>query len=116
MTRLLGQHVLPGFPYAQKYCPYCERELVIENTAHVGDYLEHYKAIMICTNTNCPYYDSPCREAYVRVFYSSEIAAQALQSVRLVFHRPSKGPIAEHEIDYTSLEGIEGVYFTDEEI
>lgn len=106
--------LIPGFPYTQKFCPYCERELILVNATHLYDAPEHYKAIMICYNFDCGYIDMPCREAYVKAYYSSQLAADRLWSVLLSFERPARGPVQYDELPDEDMQGIEGVYFQDE--
>ncbi len=90
--------VIPGFPYVSRNCPYCQEPLTMVNVTHVLGEEEHYKAIMICYNGNCGYYDMPCREAYVKVYYSSQRAADELSALMLRFDRPSVGPVRTDEI------------------
>lgn len=111
---MVTNEMIPGFVYAIRMCPYCEQELELVNVVHVQSVKENYKAIMICFNDRCPYYDGPCREAFVKVYYSSQLAADILGTVRLRFARPRKGEVHYDEI-MDPMEGISGVYFHDEE-
>jgi len=74
-------HVISGFPYVERYCKYCNNKLKIYRAMHIQDQLEHYKAVLICDNRDCEAYDEECREAYVRVYYSSQFAFDKLSGV-----------------------------------
>lgn len=82
--------IIEGFPYAERYCAYCEELLSLSNAAHIYDAPEHYKAMLVCYNTECGYYDEECREAYVRVYYSSQMAYDKLEAIMLKMYRPKK--------------------------
>lgn len=73
------QKVYSNFPYTIRYCPYCERQLTVHRALHIRDEMEHYKAVLICLNPKCEAYDEEAREAYVRVYYSSEKAYNILE-------------------------------------
>lgn len=70
---------IKGFPYPERFCTYCKEPLKLLKTIHIVDEPEHYKAIMICLNKDCGSYDEEAREAYVRVYYSSQYAYKRLE-------------------------------------
>lgn len=79
----MPNRIIPGFPYAKRFCPYCERELQILKALHIMDQEEHYKAILICDSPLCDAHDEEARKAYLRVYYSSEFAYKALETVMI---------------------------------
>src|SRR5690349_561808 len=83
--------VIDGFPYIERYCPYCERKMTLVNAIHIQDDPMHYKAVLICMYHLCPHMDrDPCGDAYVRIYYSSQYAADELTRTLLKYWRPSK--------------------------
>jgi hypothetical protein len=82
--------VYPNFPYAQRFCRFCERELDVINALHNQDHPEIYKCIMICENPDCEAFDEEARKAYIRVYYSSEEALVLFESVFLRYQRIEK--------------------------
>jgi len=82
-------HRIKGFPYPERFCPYCELPLVLEVTCHIQDAAEHYKAIYQCHNPDCVFMDNETRFAYLRVYYSSDYAEETLYKMLLKF--PRKG-------------------------
>lgn len=75
--------VIDGFPYPQRNCPFCERILEILNAVHLQGDEEIFKALMICRNPNCGVYDEPAKTAYLRVYYSSELALETFETTML---------------------------------
>lgn len=76
-------HVIPGFPYAQRDCPFCERELGVVNAIHLQGDEEIYKAIMRCFNSQCGAFDEDAKKSYIKVYYSGEIALNMFELVLL---------------------------------
>ena len=70
--------IIKGFPYVKRHCKYCEQGLSIWKAFHIINNEEIYKAIFICLNKNCESYDEEARDAYVRVYYSSQLAYDLL--------------------------------------
>jgi hypothetical protein len=83
-------HLIDGFPYAERYCPYCQRECTVVDAIHIQEEPEHYKALFICFNGNCGAYDEEARTAYARVYYSSDFAFRHLEEHRIYFNRGKK--------------------------
>jgi len=78
------------FPYPVRECPFCEHPLFIVRALHLTN-IEHYKCIMVCLNKQCKAktfgraariigFDHQIQWAYVRVYYSSELAQNTLDS------------------------------------
>jgi len=82
--------ILDGFPYPTRPCPVCDRECEVVNALHSADHPEIYKAIYMCENPNCDFYDLEVRKCYVRVYYSCEDAVNLFETVFLRFERLSK--------------------------
>lgn len=80
---LIGRKI-PHFPYAERFCPFCERQLTLVEAIHVQEAPENYKALFICFNPDCGAYDEAARKAYARVYYSSELAFKGLQASRII--------------------------------
>jgi hypothetical protein len=87
----LMEHRIPGFPYPKKNCVYCNKDMTLVKTLHVVNMQEHYKAVYVCYNTSCEAFDEAAERAYVKVYYSSELAAQYLDRIMLHFYAPRKG-------------------------
>jgi len=87
----LMEHRIQGFPYPEKFCVYCNKPMTLVKTLHVIDAAEHYKAIYVCYNASCEAYDEEAERAYVKVYYSSELAAENLDRIMLHFYAPRKG-------------------------
>lgn len=73
-----------NFPYPERNCPFCERELTLMEAIHVTDALQDFKALFICFNKDCGAYDEAAGKAYSRVYYSSNEAFEALEQARIV--------------------------------
>lgn len=73
-----------NFPYAQRFCPFCEKELTLVEAIHIQESLNDYKALFICFNKDCGAYDEEARQAYCRVYYSSNEAYQVLEQARII--------------------------------
>ena len=73
-----------NFPYPQRFCPFCERELSLMEAIHVQENLEDFKALFICLNNKCGAYDEAAGQAYSRVYYSSNEAYASLEQARIV--------------------------------
>lgn len=80
---------IDGFPYAERFCPFCERELTLEKAAHIAEEPMHYKALYLCHNPSCGAYDEDAGKAYARVYYSSQEAFEKLELTRLLYERKS---------------------------
>lgn len=80
-SEYVPNRIIPGFPYVERYCPYCERLLKVYRAIHIQDMEEHYKAVLICDNPDCGAYDEETKEAYIRVYYSSEFAYKTLELI-----------------------------------
>lgn len=80
-------HVIDGFPYVKRECIYCASPMKIWRAMHIQDRLEDYKAVLVCDNPKCGAYDEECKEAYIRVYYSSQFAYDKLSGV-LAFKDP----------------------------
>jgi hypothetical protein len=72
-----------NFPYTKRHCPFCERELTLVEAIHIQETPEDYKALFICFNNQCGAYDEDARQAYARVYYSSERAFHMLEGYRI---------------------------------
>jgi hypothetical protein len=70
--------IIKGFPYPERFCKYCEEPLQIWKAFHIQETPELYKVIFICLNKDCESYDEEARDAYVRVYYSSNEAYDIL--------------------------------------
>ena len=81
---------IPGFPYPERYCPHCEQQLVIETSCHMFDNPEHFKVIYQCHNLNCIFLDNVTHRAYVRVYYSSDLAEENMYKMLLQYKRVEK--------------------------
>ena len=73
----------PFFPYPEKECLYCSKNMELVKTIHIKDYPFEYKAIFVCYNATCEAYDEAAHKAYVKVYYSSELAASRLDSIKV---------------------------------
>lgn len=51
---------------------------------------EHFKALYICENPECPAYDEPAKKAYAYVYYSDVEAWQALELQRIWYSRDER--------------------------
>lgn len=93
---LLGK-IIPGFPYPEKNCPYCQRKIDLVRAIHHDETLI-YKAIFMCRNPNCEAYDETDKKAYVKVYYSCPEAIQIFETAFLPFKRKDvdKGPFIEN--------------------
>ena len=91
-TDKFGNHYILGriikdFPYARRRCPYCEYKLAIANAVHETDTQEHYKAVLICGNINCPVYDLDAQQCYAKIYYSSEHSSRIFYNVKFPVKR-----------------------------
>ncbi len=84
--QLMGK-VIPGFPYLDKHCTYCNKKLQLVDAIHVTESPEIYKALYICMNDRCEAFDEPARKAYAKVYYSSEEAYEKLEIHRIWYDR-----------------------------
>lgn len=80
----------PDFPYPEKFCAYCNKNMTLVKTYHIIDSPHDFKGIYICYNQSCDAYDEPAERAYVRVYYSSPKAAFTLDRVRSRIDQPEK--------------------------
>ena len=90
---ILGR-VIEDFPYPSKECVLCSRNLQLVNAIHSDQDMHHYKAIYVCGYESCPAFDYESRQAYVKLYYSSEEAHIVFQDVLLpVYGRKQKSDI-----------------------
>lgn len=82
--------VIKGFPYLERYCPYCEQELSVENAFHAPENEEVFKCLYQCLNPECGAYDEEGNMAYVRVYYSCKLAYELYESLFLKITREFK--------------------------
>lgn len=80
-SNYMPNRIIPGFPYPVRYCPFCEAILKIYRAVHIMDQEENFKAVMICDNQECGSYDLEAKEAYCRVYYSSQFAYETLELI-----------------------------------
>lgn len=71
------------FPYPERHCPFCERELDLVEAIHLEHEPMHYKALFMCFNEECGAYEEEARQAYSRVYYSSQEAFDYLEGYRI---------------------------------
>lgn len=86
-------HIIEGFPYPTKQCRHCNGLMELYKVIHIQDTPEHFKAVYICTNDQCPAYDYPAKKAHVTMYFSSDEAFEKLQGLKIWVnkrHRPSK--------------------------
>lgn len=81
---------IDGFPYPERFCPFCERELSLEKTVHLDEAQEIYKALYLCRNTECEAHNELEGKAYARVYYSSDDAYKILAEHRIAYDRNVK--------------------------
>lgn len=79
-----------NFPYAEKFCVYCNKKMTLVKSFHLVDSPSDYKGIYVCYNPSCDAYDEPAQRAYVKVYYSSEIAAYRMDRVKSNIDQPRK--------------------------
>ena len=84
--KLIGKRI-NNFPYPDKYCTYCNKKCDLVDAIHVSEHPEMYKALYICQNPKCDAFDDEAREAYAKVYYSSEEAYAGLEMQRIYFDR-----------------------------
>lgn len=90
MSTDLIEHRIPEFPYPEKSCIYCKKNMTLVKTLHFHEFPANYKAIYVCYNKSCPAFDEPAERAYVKVYYSNEYAAKHLDGILLHFNAPWK--------------------------
>ena len=83
-------YIIESFPYPERFCRYCEQQMEICNAIHLKDNEEVFKCIYQCYNDDCESYDEEGNMAYVRVYYSSELALQLYETVFLKIKREFK--------------------------
>lgn len=88
---LLGKKI-ENFPYPEKFCRHCEREMSLERAIHMNELLD-YKALYICKNPNCPAFDFPAHKAHAHVYYSTPDAFKNLELHRIMYQREEKDGI-----------------------
>lgn len=74
----IPSRIIKGFPYPERFCRYCQRQLLIWKAFHLQDEIDQFKVAYICLNSECDSYDEEARDAYVRVYYSSNYAYEKL--------------------------------------
>ena len=75
------------FPYPDKVCPYCNWILVPVNAIHWQEDIYQYKALYLDKNPNCPAYNEGARQAYARIYYTSEDAFFYFKDVQMPVQR-----------------------------
>jgi hypothetical protein len=79
---LIG-NLIPAFPYAERFCPYCNQPCELVEAIHLQKEPEHYKALFLCQNPRCECYDEEAKSQYARVYYSSNEAFDKLELHRI---------------------------------
>ncbi len=82
--------VYPNFPYPQRFCRFCERELEVTNAIHLNSEPSVYKVLYVCHNKDCGAYDFEARMQYTRVYYPSETARQLLEDKSIRYNPTRK--------------------------
>ena len=75
------------FPYPEKLCPYCNCKLKPVNAVHWHGDIYQYKALYLDENPNCPAYDEGAKQAYARIYYTSEDAFNYFRDVKMPVQR-----------------------------
>lgn len=70
---------IDGFPYPEKFCPYCNTLMQMDKVVHIAGSEELFKAIFVCWNRDCGVYDLESRKAYVKIYYSCQEALDMLE-------------------------------------
>ena len=83
---LIGSRI-NNFPYPERYCTYCNKKCDLVDAIHVRENPEMYKALYICQNPKCDAFDDEAREAYAKVYYSSESAYNGLELQRIYYDK-----------------------------
>ena len=87
---VLGR-VIRDFPYPERDCALCSRALQLVNAIHSDQDVHHFKAIYVCVYESCEAFDYEGRQAYVKLYYSSEEAHIVFQDILLpVYGRKEK--------------------------
>jgi|TARA_Y100000034_G_scaffold132590_1_gene195963 hypothetical protein len=91
-TDIFGNHyimgnIIKGFPYTERRCPYCDKKLILANAVHIQKNPEHYKAVYIDGNINCPVYDEGAKKCYSKIYYSSDNAFSMLHNIKFPVKR-----------------------------
>lgn len=76
--------IINGFPYPERFCPYCSAVLVLKKAVHIEDHEELFKAVYYCMNGECQVYDEPARKCYALVYYSDNVAQRALEAIPII--------------------------------
>ena len=79
--------VYKDFPYPEKICPYCNKPLSVVNAIHWQNDIHQYKALYLDPNPDCPVYDEGARQAYARIYYSSEDAFNYFRDIGIPVQR-----------------------------
>lgn len=79
--------LIKDFPYPTKTCPYCNSILKVVNAIHWDEDKYQFKALYLDPNPNCPVYDEGARQAYARIYYSSEDAFAAFRDIKIPVQR-----------------------------
>ncbi len=77
--------IINGFPYVERVCEYCRRDMKMVSAIHLSEDPKEYKALFVCFNEQCKAYDEEAQMAYKRVYYSSERAYKMLELNRIWF-------------------------------
>jgi len=84
--KLIGKRIA-NFPYPEKFCTYCNKKCDLVDAIHVTAQPENYKALYICQNPRCDAFDDVAREAYAKVYYSSNESYAQLEMQRIYFDK-----------------------------
>lgn len=79
--------LIKDFPYPTKTCPYCNSILKVVNAIHWDKDKYQFKALYLDPNPNCPVYNEGARQAYARIYYSSEDAFEAFRDIKIPVQR-----------------------------
>lgn len=92
--QVFSTHLINGkmtdFPYPVKQCYYCNKDLTLMKAIHIIETPYEYKAIYVCFNKSCAAYDELAEKAYVKVYYSSQNAANILDDIKTNVIQPEK--------------------------
>lgn len=86
-NNILPQEIIKGFPYPERYCPYCNSKLDIARVIHLVGEEEHYKALLVCNNESCSYFDLKVQKSYLLIYFSSQHARDILERALMAVPR-----------------------------
>ena len=87
MKKMIMGRLIKDFPYPTKTCPYCNSILKVVNAIHWDKDKYQFKALYLDPNPNCPVYNEGARQAYARIYYSSEEAFEYFRDVKIPVQR-----------------------------